>query len=298
MTESMDHGWREVADHVFIRRYQPVDVTITAIVGGEGIAVVDTRCSLAEARELRDDLRRLSSAPVRWVVNTHAHWDHMWGNAEFVEPRLSPPAEIWGHATVPGRCFDDEAAAFRRRTAREHPEWAARWADFVEVPPDHLVERHHVLDLGDRGVELRYLGRGHTEGDLVLHVPAANVMLAGDLVEQSGPVNFGIDCFPLEWATTLDALIALGTAGSVAAFVPGHGEPVGLDFVIEQRAAIDGVAAEVRRLHGAGIAPDEALATGDWPAPWDEEHARQQLDQAIRRGFAALDDAAAEPAAH
>jgi glyoxylase-like metal-dependent hydrolase (beta-lactamase superfamily II) len=287
MTEPPDHGWREVADHVFIRRYQPVDVTVTAIAGSDGIAVVDTRCSLAEGREIRDDLRRLTPSPVRWVVNTHAHWDHMWGNAEFVEPRLSPPAEIWGHANVPKACFGEDAATFRRDLSEREPAWAARFADFVEVPPDHLVESHRTLDLGDRGVELRHLGRGHTDGDLVLWLPDTGVLLAGDLVEHSGAPVFGDDSYPLEWPVTVDALLARAGDHPDLVVVPGHGEPVDAAFVASQRADLASVSAEIERLHAAGVPRAEAFAAGTWPFPWPDAGATG----AVGRGYDALDGA-------
>lgn len=287
MTTTPDHGWREVADRVYLRRYQPVDVTVTAIRGADGFAVVDTRCSPSEGREIREDLRRLSPAPVRWVVNTHAHFDHMWGNAEFVEPRLSPPAEIWGHANVPAACFDEDAAAFRRDLMARKPEWAVKFADFVEVPPDHLVEGHHTLDLGDRGVELRHLGRGHTDGDLVLWLPDADAVLTGDLVEQSGAPAFGSDSFPLEWPATIDALLAVAPESSDLVLVPGHGEPVDRAFATAQRADLAAVAAEIGRLHAAGVPRDEAFAAGSWPFPWKDADSTS----AVTRGYDALDAA-------
>ena len=96
-------GWDEVGENVFRKRFNPYDVSVTAVVGSAGVAVVDTRCSLAEAREIKDQLRRLTATPIRWVVNTHAHFDHCWGNAEFVGPRLTPPARIWGHESLAAR---------------------------------------------------------------------------------------------------------------------------------------------------------------------------------------------------
>ena len=92
------------------------------------------------------------------------------------------------------------------------------------------------LDLGDRRVEIAHLGRGHTEGDLVVVVPDADVLFAGDLLESAGPPSFGPDSVPDEWPATLDAVIGLMTATTVA--VPGHGEPVGREFVFEQRGWI------------------------------------------------------------
>ncbi|WP_441251260.1 MBL fold metallo-hydrolase [Kitasatospora sp. McL0602] len=242
-------GWIEVADGVFRRRYEPCDVTVGVVAGEGGLLLVDTRCGLAEAREVRAQLRELSSAPVRWVVNTHVHFDHVWGNAEFAAPRQLPAAEIWAHraavAAMRAAADDPRAAEFRAYLAGRGPEWAARIAELVEVAPDREVEREHTLDLGGgRVVQLRHLGRGHTDGDLVVRVPDAGVVFVGDLVEESGPPAFGADCFPGEWATTLDALVAF--AGPGAVFVPGHGEPVGESFVRGQAAHIRALVLEGR----------------------------------------------------
>ena len=280
-------AWREVADRVFQRRYQPCDVTVAVVVGGAGLAVVDTRCSLAEARELRKHLRQLSTAPVRWVVNTHVHFDHVWGNAEFAAPRQTPPAEIWGHtataAAMHRAAEDPEAAAFKAEFASRGPEQAAAMAELVEVAPDRLVSAAHTLDLGDRAVELRHFGRGHTDGDLVVRVPDADALLTGDLVEQSGAPWFGADSFPLDWAPTLDGLLT--ATGPDTVFVPGHGEAVSSGFVRAQRDAIRAVAERCAALHAAGVPLAEAVATDGWPYP------ARQLASAVERAYAQLDGA-------
>jgi glyoxylase-like metal-dependent hydrolase (beta-lactamase superfamily II) len=279
-----DGDWHEVGARVFRKRFDPCDVTVTAIVGGDGVAVVDTRCSIAEAREVREQIRRLTAAPVRWVVNTHAHFDHAWGNAEFAAPRQDPPAQIWGHESVPGRLDPDDPflADLLRRLRAAGPEWQAR-ADALElVPPTRLVGAAATIDLGGREVELHHHGRGHTDGDLWIRVPDAGVVLAGDLVEQSGPPAFGPDSFPMQWAATLDR--ASDWMGPDAVVVPGHGEPVDREFVSTQRALVDTVAREIRRLRTAGVKAADALNEGTWPL------AARELRDAIVRGYAELGD--------
>src|SRR5947209_6121759 len=171
-------GWLEVGDRVFCRRYEPWDVTVGAVLSSSGVLVVDTRASLRQGGELREDVRRLDPRPVRGVVNTHWHFDHTFGNGRFV------PAQLWGHVTVPAML------------ARRGPEAPQDDAGTVVTPPDHLVEDRVTLDLGDRHVHLRHLGRGHTDGDVVVVVPDAGVTFVGDLVEESGPPAYGDDCFP------------------------------------------------------------------------------------------------------
>lgn len=284
-----ERDWDELGEGVFRKRFEPCDVTVTAVVGSGGVAVVDTRCSLAEAREIKEQVRRLTSAPVRWVVNTHAHFDHCWGNAEFVEPRLVPAARIWAHASVPAR-MDPEDPRVRELVAQlaaQGPAWAERIAELELTAPTELVADRASIDLGERSLKLRYLGRGHTDGDLWIFVgdpgdPAqpARIVLAGDLVEQSGPPAFGPDSFPLEWAATLERALAL--IGPGAAIVPGHGAVVDTAFVRDQRDAIDTVAREIRRLHAAGVPLESAAAQGAWPIE------AKALGSAIERGYATL----------
>ena len=309
-----ERDWDEIGEGVFRKRFEPCDVTVTAVVGSAGVAVVDTRCSPAEAREIKAQLRRLTSTPVRWVVNTHAHFDHCWGNAEFVEPRLTPAARIWGHASVPARLDPDDAQVrdLVARLAAEGPQWAQRMAELELVAPTELVRDRASIDLGDRELHLRYLGRGHTDGDLWILITApgsatssdpavaaassatapasapapattpasAPIVLAGDLVEESGPPAFGPDSFPLEWADTLDRALAL--IGPETLVVPGHGAVVDAGFVRAQRDAISAVASEIRRLHAAGVPVDSAAAAGAWAIE------AKALGSAVERGYAAL----------
>ena len=266
-----DSSWREVADRVFQRRYDPYDVTVAVIAGADGLAVVDTRTDLAEAAELRVHLRQLSPAPVRWVVNTHVHFDHVGGNAEFVAPRQLPPAELWGHRAM--------AAALS--AGETDPDWTRAGYELPpRVVPERLVDRSSSLDLGDRTVELFHPGRGHTDGDLVVLVPDVDVLLAGDLVEESGPPALGPDSHPLDWADTLDTLLTRTTPDTVV--VPGHGAPVDPAFVRAQRDALGRLADRIRALHRAGVPVQDALAEDGWPYP------ASALTSAVACGYAQL----------
>jgi glyoxylase-like metal-dependent hydrolase (beta-lactamase superfamily II) len=259
--------WHEVAERCFQRRYSDFDVTVGAIVGAAGAVVIDTRASVAQGVRLRDDLRLLGvENPI--VVNTHGHFDHCFGNAAFA-------GERWGHASLPGYL----AQTARPMLARQFPGWAEKVETDLLLAPDRLVTDRTALDLGDRVVELRHFGRGHTDGDLVVWAPDARCVFAGDLVEQSGPPAYGADSFPLEWPATLAAL--LRTVDGV--LVPGHGAPVDPGFVARQREEIDLVARRIRETHDAGLDVEEALAAGGWPYP------AETLRDAVRRGHDHLD---------
>jgi glyoxylase-like metal-dependent hydrolase (beta-lactamase superfamily II) len=271
--------WTEVADGVFQRRYDPFDVSVCVVRGEAGLLLVDTRSSHREARTVRDDLAAFG-VPVRWVVNTHAHFDHTFGNAVFGGPPGEVP--IYGHRLVPQHLAEHEAVMLAG--------WLRRGDGPVEgleevriTPPDHLVDELLTLDLGGRSVHMLHLGRGHTDGDLVLHIPDAECWLMGDLLEESGPPAYGDDSYPLEWPPTLAALLDRASADDT--LVPGHGKAVRRAFAERQHAQVQAVADLITELHGAGVGAGEALATGGqrWPFP------ANGLAEAVRLGYEALD---------
>jgi glyoxylase-like metal-dependent hydrolase (beta-lactamase superfamily II) len=180
----VNHGvsrWTELDDGVFAATYPFLSLTVGAVVGDEGVLLVDTRSTPEEAAELGRDLVALTSRPVRWVVNTHWHWDHCWGNAVFAH------AECWGHELT--RSVLIERGEAMRSQAREwFPPERLPELDEVEIrPPDHTFADRVSLDIG-RTVELGHYGRGHTDGDVTVAV--GHVLFAGDLVEESGPPAF------------------------------------------------------------------------------------------------------------
>ena len=164
MTHRSTARWQEIGERVFVRRYELFDQTIGVVIGTDGTVVIDTRTSHRRADELIGDLRALTRLPIRFVVNTHMHYDHTFGNARF------RPAPIWGHVRCAER-MREEGEARRQRVMRQAPELAEELREVEIVPPDRTLEESALIDLGDRQVELRYLGRGHTDNDIVALVP-------------------------------------------------------------------------------------------------------------------------------
>jgi glyoxylase-like metal-dependent hydrolase (beta-lactamase superfamily II) len=234
-------GWREVADRVFVRRHRELDLNCGLVVGDGACLVVDTRSHLGEGQALAEAVRVLTPHP--WtVVNTHAHYDHCFGNAAF------RPAEIWAHR----ECVTELAATAEQQRAAVVAALLADGDPAAELvattpldPPDRLVDDAAVLDVGGRAVSLRHLGRGHTGADLVVAVD--DVLFAGDLVEEGAPPAME-DAFPLEWPATLTAVLGL-VRGPV---VPGHGDVVDAAFVAGQR---DELAALAEWLRGGSVGP-------------------------------------------
>lgn len=266
-------GFVEVGDRVWVARSAWFDVNVAVVEGDRGLLVVDTHASEDAMREVLADLRRVSGKPVLTVVATHAHVDHVLGTAAVRDE--SPDLRVIAH---------EDADIFAAATAAQE---AARTSDDPRdaglvrsriVPADETFASVKALDLGDRYVELIHPGRGHTAGDLVVRVPDTDVLLAGDLVEESGPPAYGEDCFPLEWPGALDVLAEMLTDRTVV--VPGHGDPVGRAFVQEQRGDVGVVAETIFDLASRSVPLGDALAQQDWPFP------AEALQHAVRRGYA------------
>jgi glyoxylase-like metal-dependent hydrolase (beta-lactamase superfamily II) len=279
-------AFTEIADRVWVARYEWFDVNVTLVGGDRGLLVVDTHASDLAARAVVDDVRRLGAAigsqSVVGVVNTHEHFDHTFGNGTFRAAYGDLP--IHAHEVAASRTVS--AGERIKGLYDDDPDDPHR--DEVQateiVPADRTFSSAVSLDLGDRAVELVHPGRGHTGGDLVLRVPDVDVLLAGDLVEESmarnGVPGFGEDCYPLEWPHSLDIVLSLSTSSTVV--VPGHGAPVDREFVEEQRNAIGIVAQTIRDLAARGVPAGDALEAVEWPYP------REELAAAVRRGYAHL----------
>jgi glyoxylase-like metal-dependent hydrolase (beta-lactamase superfamily II) len=263
----MSQPWREIAADVYVRRYPFFDQTIGAIVTPPGVVVVDTRTTPAHAAELLDDLRALAILPVAAVVNTHGHSDHCFGNSAF------RPAPTWGHE----RCAGMIRSTWSRQRdglVQQIPELAADLAGLEAVPPDRTFSSSADLVLGDRRIELRYLGRGHTDNDIVILVPDAGVLFAGDLLENGAPPFFG-DGYPLDWPVTGQALLARVDETTVV--VPGHGEPAGRSFARDQVAQLASLADLARQVQAGALDMAAALET----APFGPEASREPLERAL-----------------
>jgi glyoxylase-like metal-dependent hydrolase (beta-lactamase superfamily II) len=226
----MDEGrWVEVGDRVLARRYVELDLTVGLVLGDARALVLDTRGDTRQGAELAAAVRAVTALPLV-VAITHAHFDHCFGTAAFA------PAPVYAHP----RC----RAAIQATAPAQRTEWSAYYLErgdpataaalaATEPPlPDRTAPA--VLDLGGRAVALHHLGRGHTDHDVVAHVPDTAIVFAGDLVEQGAPPSVGPDSDLAAWPGTLDALLALAPR----LVVPGHGEPVDAAFVTVQRGEL------------------------------------------------------------
>jgi glyoxylase-like metal-dependent hydrolase (beta-lactamase superfamily II) len=227
--------WLEVADRVFVRRYAELDLSVGLVVGDGACLVVDTRGDVQQGTELATAVREITTAP--WeVVLTHDHFDHCFGTVAFL------PCAVWAQTG----CRPDQQDPV---------------AGVVPVPPNRRVKDTRRLDVGGRAVVLRYFGKAHTDNDLVVHVPDAGVVFAGDLVEQGAPPAFE-DAYPTSWPRAVDGILAL----TPTIVVPGHGDPVDADFVGRQRDELDAIARLSAAVRDGERTTEDALRASPYPA--------------------------------
>ena len=263
----------EVGDRVYALHYEFIDQQIGVVVGGSDVLVVDTRSTASQAHEIADDIRRLTPDPISIVVNTHFHWDHTWGN------HALRPATFWGHVRTSERMLEDQAALIGR-LADAYSDLADEFHSMVIDPPERTFADRATVRVGDRAVQLAYHGRGHTDSDISIHVPDADVLFAGDLLENGAPPSFG-EGFPIDWADTVERLLALGAT----AVVPGHGEVGDRAFVESQLAAFRGVADLAREVHAGGRSIEDAIAA----SPFGPQTSRNAFERALAQLRGELD---------
>jgi len=189
------------------------DPNVGAVVGPESVLCVDARATPTAAGEWLGALRRITDKPVEWLVLTHYHAVRVLGASAFEARHVV--AHAGTRAWVRERGAQDWESEYRR--------FPRLFRDADSIPgltyPDVAFADTLVLDLGDREVQVRWLGDGHTQGDCAVWLPGERVLFAGDLVEARAAPYMG-DALVADWqAGTLDLVESLGAE----TLVPGRG---------------------------------------------------------------------------
>jgi len=266
---------KKVADGVWAAVAAPaykVNCNTAIIEHDDGVMVVDTHSKPSAARVIVKRLRELTSKPVRYVVNTHFHWDHWHGNE--VYPAAYPGAEIVtnqitreamvrrglkriqdhvrGAPAEIARLRADLAAAAPAQRARLERDLRLAEAYQAEVTalkpalPTIAFERTMTLYRRDREIQLLHLGRAHTEGDVFVYLPREKVVVTGDAL--IGWTPYMGDGYPEDWAATLDRLARL----DFTHIVMGHGDVADRAWLDTFRAYVRDMVEAVRREAATG----------------------------------------------
>jgi glyoxylase-like metal-dependent hydrolase (beta-lactamase superfamily II) len=219
-----------------------LDGNAVAIVGRDGVLVFDTNGTPASAAHVLAEIRRITPAPVRYVVNSHWHWDHWYGTEVYraAFPTLKVVAQERTKAMMAGPAIEFNRPGLEHQLPSYVSSLEARAATdpklqplaeedrfFLEqkknahlVLPDTTYTDRMEIDLGGRTVQLRHEGRAVTPGDTYLYLRSEKVVVTGDLLVN--PITFGLSSYPSGWLKTLEAIDAL----DATVLVPGHGEPL------------------------------------------------------------------------
>src|SRR6059036_3601659 len=271
---------QKVAEGVYAAVAAPaykVNCNTAIIENDDGVIIVDTHSKPSAARVIVERLRDITRKPVRYVVNTHFHWDHWHGNE--VYPATYPDAEIvtnqitreamlmkglkriqdhvrQGPGEIAKLKADLQAASPSQRTKLEAElrlaeSYLAEVKALKPALPTIAFEQTMKLYRRDREIHLLHLGRAHTEGDVFVYLPREKVVITGDAV--IGWTPFMGDGYPEDWTATLDRLAQL----DFATMIMGHGDVAGRNWLSTFRGYIHDMVGAVRDEAAAGATLEE-----------------------------------------
>ena len=284
------HRFIKVADDVYaavgngtIQTQETVAVTVNR----DDVLLVDTNITPEATRRLVNDIKVLTDKPIRYVVNTHWHYDHTDGNQVF-----GPDVRIIGHentrkAILGGVLHKRLEQAFRdlpgalantrkRLDAEQNPAakekiqqqlavqeaYQAQLKETVPTPPDVTLTDRLTIFSGDREIQIMHPGRGHSDTDLLVYLPKERVIVTGDFWEgdRTGALNFG---FHDEWADNLEKLKGLDFEHVIA----GHGDPfTGKETIDYFQAFLRDLWRQAKALHEQKVPVAEAARRIDLTA--------------------------------
>ncbi len=279
----------KVADGVYAAITRPsfaINSNAAIFVNDDDVMVVDTHSKPSAARGLLAQIREITPKPVRYVVNTHFHWDHAQGNhayatlsapglgkqAEIISseptrqwlakeglPRMKAsltqlPKQLEGLRELLGKTQDEAERAKIKAWMAQGEAYLAELRTMELDLPTLTFDSSLVLHKGSREIHLLFLGRGHTAGDVVAWLPKEKVVATGDLTHSLLP--YIGDGYPREWTPTLDRLLKI----EFERVIPGHGSvEQGKQTVTRFRNYVEELTGLVSKGMEAGRSRDELL---------------------------------------
>jgi cyclase len=257
------------------------------VVGRDGVLLVDGQADPAKTQGLLDAINTSARKPVKWYVVGSDHGDHTGGNM------VLPSGVTW--IVHPNSRAQMERDAANAKGANEKAAAAAAAAGkpapaprVVVLPPSAMTGDKQVIDLGNMEAHVLFLGRAHTGGDLMVHLPKQKILFMSEAyLNRVFPAMRS--AYPSEWVKMLDRALAM----DVDIYVPGHGfveeAKASREELVEYQKALKYVIAEVQRLHKLGLTPEEARKQANW-GPYKEWYLSDSQDIiAIRKVYDEID---------
>jgi quinoprotein relay system zinc metallohydrolase 2 len=264
--------------YVHIGKHQDFDdgydgdiANIGFVVGSEAVAVIDTGGSYAVGMALKEAVRALTRLPIRYVINTHGHPDHVFGNAAFIDAADGMQPQFIGHAML-AQAMGARSDAYMRNLKKQLGEAAAHQSRLI--PPGIAVQDRLSLDLGRRKLQLQAWPNAHTNHDLTVLDSASGTLWTGDLlfIERTPSIDGDVK----GWLAAIERLQQLPTVATI----PGHG-PVTRDkhqALARQRDYLAALLRDVRAGIGQGSGMSETMETAA-----AAERGRWQLFDVVNR---------------
>ena len=239
----------EVAPGLFFQ-YHHQEANNAFLVTPEGVLVVDTRQHPRRAEELVATIRKYTDRPIRWVVNTHAHGDHYFGNSVFKREG----ATIITHRDTAGMM----KAQFDREMKRRMGYFKQRQYDPGEVKlvlPDVTFDSKLTLTVGGRTVEIFYIGAGQNPGDTFIYFPKERVLYAGGPFSKNSWPNPSFTPSMQNWIGVLNKIAAM----DVDKYLGGHGDIGTKEDVLAEARMLTDFDAGMRAAVAKGMTRDEII---------------------------------------
>lgn len=278
------HRFEKVAEGIY---YATASGSMTigsnsaVIVNEADVLIVDPGITAAAATAFIADVKTLTDKPIKYVVDTHYHYDHAFGNQVF-----GPDVTIIGHDTTRRRlagngslkertyltnstaaianrftllkrqiseATDQQERAILERQLVIHQQYADEQAKIKPVPPGMTLSRDMTLHRGSREIQIRFLGRAHTDGDVVVFLPRERMIATGDMITSA--LSYTGDAYVEEWPATLEQVMAL----NFDTVLPGHGNVFkGKDHIRNLQAYWRDFYQQASAFRKQGLSPEEA----------------------------------------
>lgn len=255
------------------------------IVNDEDVLIVDPGITPAAARSLVEDVKTLTNKPVTFVVDTHYHYDHAFGNQVFgadvtlighdmtrrhlmsnvLQQRTYLTNSTAGIASrftqlndQIAKATDPEEKAVLERQLAIHRQYADEQKLIRPTPPTTTLTTNLTLHRGRREIQIHHIGRGHTDGDIVVFLPQERIVATGDMV--AGGLSYAGDAFVQEWPATLEKLMTL----DFDTVMPGHGAVLkGKDHIRNLAAYWRDFHRQAEQFRTQGVPPEDAAKRMD-----------------------------------